>query len=281
MSFFCVQSFLSAILIILFVVEVNRRKCMNKVIITTAITLSLPLSVFAFSMGVSGATEAEVGVSDEATAQVSGHNAVRIKGVPIVKQFEGDGNGSMEVKKIPEERTPLPFYGRNGEHEKEAGAVTDNVRIEVRGDAGETVQVKGKGGVKAEVKYNPSQHAGAGVSVSVSEKIAKLSRISHSSDSESNGNHEVHIQLDDKEKAEISAHLTEKIEKDLEINGINEVELTTGEDGNVYYEVKAEKKVKIFGLFNIDAEIEVKVDAHTEEVVNVEEPWYMVFAFFG
>lgn len=51
-----------------------------------------------------------------------------------------------------------------------------------------------------------------------------------------------------------------------------------GDDVRVSYEMKAEKKMKVLGLFRAKANVVANVDAETGEVISVKRPWWAFLA---
>ena len=52
-------------------------------------------------------------------------------------------------------------------------------------------------------------------------------------------------------------------------------EVGKGNSTTLAYEMSAKKKVKILGLFNAKANVDVQVDAETGDVIQVDKPWWV------
>ncbi|MCK4996876.1 hypothetical protein KAS08_01105 [Candidatus Pacearchaeota archaeon] len=55
-------------------------------------------------------------------------------------------------------------------------------------------------------------------------------------------------------------------------------EVGKGDDMKMAYEVKTQKKAKVFGIFNADMKVEAQVDAETGEVIKSKKPWWAFLA---
>ena len=70
----------------------------------------------------------------------------------------------------------------------------------------------------------------------------------------------------------------EKAKKVVGAEKVLEIKFEQENDKPIYV-IKTEKKTKFLGLFNFDMEAEVKIDVETEEVLEVDEPWYSFLLF--
>ena len=55
-------------------------------------------------------------------------------------------------------------------------------------------------------------------------------------------------------------------------------EVGQGEEVKAAYEVKAQKRYKVFGLFKARSQVQMRIDAETGEEISVDKPWWSVFA---
>ena len=55
-------------------------------------------------------------------------------------------------------------------------------------------------------------------------------------------------------------------------------EVGAGEKAQLAYEVKTQRRSKVFGLFGAEMNVEAQVDAETGEVVRVNKPWWAFLA---
>ncbi len=55
-------------------------------------------------------------------------------------------------------------------------------------------------------------------------------------------------------------------------------EVGAGEKAKLAYEVKTQRRSKVFGLFGAEMKVEAQVDAETGEVVRVNKPWWAFLA---
>ena len=55
-------------------------------------------------------------------------------------------------------------------------------------------------------------------------------------------------------------------------------EVGRGNDVKAAYEVKAKKKMKLLGMFKVDANVSSQVDAETGEVIKTHRPWWAVMS---
>jgi hypothetical protein len=55
----------------------------------------------------------------------------------------------------------------------------------------------------------------------------------------------------------------------------------SGNDVKVEYQVKAQKNVKVIGLFRAKMNVEANVDAKTGEIISINKPWWARFAVEG
>jgi len=55
-------------------------------------------------------------------------------------------------------------------------------------------------------------------------------------------------------------------------------EVGQGEEVKAAYEVKAQKRYMVFGLFKARSQVQMRIDAETGEEISVDKPWWSVFA---
>jgi len=234
------------------------------------LSFSLPLSALAFSVNVSGSIESEGNTTGGSIINLKGVHAVKMKGIPVIQLEEKEDTDNEELKGIAGEATALPFYGRNSEFEKKTGG---NIDIHAEGKA---IPLQVKGQVRA--KGDNGLHLGIRKEIrnqfrnELEEKI-NLMR------SSGKGSGPVEIHLGDKEKKALKEELSSKIKKHLAIESIDDVSVEADGEEEMHYQIKAKKHFRIFGLFSVNGDIELKVDPETGEVLEFEKPWYSIFSF--
>jgi uncharacterized membrane protein YkoI len=135
-------------------------------------------------------------------------------------------------------------------HDVVSDIATGKLKMQVEDGNGLEIQVNGKKGEKGEM-HASFRKDGIDISVQNDENNVKIS------------SNDAKIKVESKEKVSV----------------VSKVELREDEKGKAYYSVKGKKKAKFLGLFNVNMNVEAKVDADNGEVVSVKTPWYSIFLF--
>ena len=77
---------------------------------------------------------------------------------------------------------------------------------------------------------------------------------------------------------EIKTELEKQVKNDIGAEIVGNIEVKN-EGGKKIYEVKTKKRMKFLGLFDFDVETEVKIDAKTNIILEVNKPWYSFLLF--
>ena len=245
---------------------------MKKGIITMILSFSLPLSALASSVNVSNSAESGGNtIGGDIINLKEGVHAVKMKGSPVIRLEKKEDIDNKEVKKIAAgEGTALPSYGRNGELEKKTGRNIDthNEGKALPPQVKDQVREKGDNGLYLGAKEGISNQ----LRNELKEKINLMK-------ANGKGSESVEIRLGDKEKKALKEELSSKIKKHFAIESIDDVSVEADGEGKMQYQVKAKKHFRIFGLFSVNGDIELKVDPETGEVLEFEKPWYSIFSF--
>ena len=244
---------------------------MKKYFIVSLGAILIPFTTFAFSFSGNGAAHVRV---------QNGESEVSV--------VHGEGSGEVGVKELaPSASVHVEADTTEGKMQGEKIGATRGVKaVEVvnefrNSDKEDRKVLPIRARVHVRAKGDNGLHLGASEDTRArfrEELREKMKRMKDSQEGEGKIVGSIQIKLGKNEVDVLRKELKEKIMKPLKLSSVNDISVES-EGDEMHYRVKATKQFRLFGLFSVEGEVEVKVDAEDGKLIEVKKPWYSIFAF--